>query len=403
MRVRFAGQLVDGFVLERVDESGARRAGWPTWSKVVSPEPVLRAGGRASWPARWPTATPAPSPTCCAWPSRPATPGPRGRADAPAPTATAAGDRPADPDAGWAALPGRARRSCGALRGRAGRRGRCWTALPGEDWPARLAEAVAATVAGGRGARRGGAGRPRPRPARRRADRAARPGPARRAARRARARPSGTGAFLRGQPRRRCRWSSAPGRRRSRRSADLGLVAIWDDGDDLHAEPRAPVPARPRGAADPGPARPAPRRWSAASPAPPRRSCCVETGWAQEIVGRPRRRLRGARPGGRARPATTRSWPATRPRPRPGCPAWPGGRPGTRCAAGAPVLVQVPRRGLPAVGVLRRVPHPGPLPALRRAAGAALVARRRRPAAGAAGRPPTTPARTAAAGGCGRR
>ena len=24
--------------------------------------------------------------------------------------------------------------------------------------------------------------------------------------------------------------------------ADLGLVAIWDDGDDLHAEPRAPYP-----------------------------------------------------------------------------------------------------------------------------------------------------------------
>ena len=24
--------------------------------------------------------------------------------------------------------------------------------------------------------------------------------------------------------------------------ANLGLVAIWDDGDDLHAEPRAPYP-----------------------------------------------------------------------------------------------------------------------------------------------------------------
>ena len=24
--------------------------------------------------------------------------------------------------------------------------------------------------------------------------------------------------------------------------ADLGLVVIWDDGDDLHAEPRAPYP-----------------------------------------------------------------------------------------------------------------------------------------------------------------
>src|SRR5262249_56636591 len=24
--------------------------------------------------------------------------------------------------------------------------------------------------------------------------------------------------------------------------ADLGLVVLWDDGDDLHAEPRAPYP-----------------------------------------------------------------------------------------------------------------------------------------------------------------
>ena len=24
--------------------------------------------------------------------------------------------------------------------------------------------------------------------------------------------------------------------------ADLGLVVVWDDGDDLHAEPRAPYP-----------------------------------------------------------------------------------------------------------------------------------------------------------------
>ena len=23
---------------------------------------------------------------------------------------------------------------------------------------------------------------------------------------------------------------------------DLGLVVLWDDGDDLHAEPRAPYP-----------------------------------------------------------------------------------------------------------------------------------------------------------------
>ena len=35
---------------------------------------------------------------------------------------------------------------------------------------------------------------------------------------------------------------SAPVPRRSRPSHDLGLVVIWDDGDDLYAEPRAPYP-----------------------------------------------------------------------------------------------------------------------------------------------------------------
>ena len=39
-----------------------------------------------------------------------------------------------------------------------------------------------------------------------------------------------------------CASSSAPGRPRSRRCATSGCVVIWDDGDDLHAEPRAPYP-----------------------------------------------------------------------------------------------------------------------------------------------------------------
>src|SRR5262249_10475790 len=59
--------------------------------------------------------------------------------------------RPAKPDpAGWAPYPA-GRAFLTALAD--GRNPRAvWTALPGEDWPARLAEAVAATVHGGRGA-----------------------------------------------------------------------------------------------------------------------------------------------------------------------------------------------------------------------------------------------------------
>ncbi|HEX9334229.1 MAG TPA: primosome assembly protein PriA, partial [Pseudonocardiaceae bacterium] len=42
VRVRFAGQLVDGFVLERVAESG-HKGKLAFLEKVVSPEPVLSA------------------------------------------------------------------------------------------------------------------------------------------------------------------------------------------------------------------------------------------------------------------------------------------------------------------------------------------------------------------------
>ena len=138
----------------------------------------------------------------------------------------------------------------------------------------------------------------------------------------------------------------------------LGLVAIWDDGDDLHAEPRAPYPharevlltrAQLAGAAAlvGGFARTAEAQ------------LLVETGWAREIVA-DRATRAGADARRSRRPATTRSWPATRARPPPGCPAWPGRPPGTRCAAGAPVLVQVPRRGYLPVGRLRRTAAPRP-------------------------------------------
>ena len=141
--------------------------------------------------------------------------------------------------------------------------GRC----PGDDWAELVAEAVVATAASGRGAL---VVRPRP-PRRDRVDGALtdRLGEGRHVALRA---DSG--------PAKRYRAFLAVGRGAVRivvgtRAAafapvhDLGLVAIWDDGDDLHDEPRAPYPhAREvllMRAQDTGCARPACRRMRAVS------------------------------------------------------------------------------------------------------------------------------------------
>lgn len=120
-----------------------------------------------------------------------------------------------------------------------GRRPRAvWNAMPGEDWPARLAEAAAATAAGGRGAvlvvpdvkdaaRVEGAlralvGKDGF------AELNASLGPSARYRRFLRC--------LRGEVR------IAVGTRSAGYAPvrDLGLVAIWDDGDDLYDEPRSP-------------------------------------------------------------------------------------------------------------------------------------------------------------------
>ena len=169
VRVRFAGRLVDGYVVERVAEASEHAGRLAFLDKVVSPEPVLAPGGAASWPARSPTTTPARWPTCCGWPCRPGTPGPRPRA---------ASDRAARPAAsartpgGWDALRHRARparrrpRRChgagglvGAARPDLARR----AGPPGRHRARRRP----------RGARRA-ARPPRRRPGRRRADRAGR-------------------------------------------------------------------------------------------------------------------------------------------------------------------------------------------------------------------------------------
>ncbi|HEY8479909.1 MAG TPA: primosomal protein N', partial [Spirillospora sp.] len=115
-----------------------------------------------------------------------------------------------------------------------------WTALPGSDWTAAVARAVAVALAGGRGALVVVAdGRDVAR-----VDAAlteelgegahvaltAEPGPAERYRRWL--------AVLRGSAR------AVVGTRAAMFApvADLGLVVLWDDGDDVHAEPHAPYP-----------------------------------------------------------------------------------------------------------------------------------------------------------------
>src|SRR6266545_677197 len=143
VRVRFAGQLVDGYLIARAD--GSAHPGRLTYlDRVVSPEPVL--GPEVVALAR---AVAQRYAGTLADVLRLAVPPRHARAEA------ASFDVPAGPvgapdPAGWAAYPAGRPYLAALADGRAPRA--VWTALPGEDWPARLAEAVTATVHGGRGA-----------------------------------------------------------------------------------------------------------------------------------------------------------------------------------------------------------------------------------------------------------
>ena len=233
VKIRFAGQDVDGYVVERAATSGHSGSLAPL-RRVVSAEPVLtpqvaalsadiaeRYAGTRSDVLR------------LAVPARHATTEQQPSAPAPAFTRDVGAG-----EAAWALHePGVAflRHLAEGAAPRA-----VWTAAPATDWPVLVAHAVAATYAAGRGALvcvpdgkdvarvdaalaavlgkghhvalTAGVG-----PARRYRDFLAVSRGARRVV-------IGTrGASL------------APVR-------DLGLVVIWDDGDDLHAEPRAPYP-----------------------------------------------------------------------------------------------------------------------------------------------------------------
>lgn len=232
VKVRFAGQDVDGFVVARAGASDHDGRLAPL-RRVVSAEPVLspaiaelcrriaeRYAGVSSDVRR------------LAVPPRHATT--EKQASAPAPPLGSI----AVPEADWAAYPA-ASAYLRHLRG-GGAPSAVWGAAPGEDWPRLLAHLAAVTLAGGRGSiicvpdHRDVA----------RVDTALRDllGPDQHVTLQAEAGPG---------PRYRDFLVISRGARRivvGTRSAafapvhDLGLVAVWDDGDDLHEEPRAPYP-----------------------------------------------------------------------------------------------------------------------------------------------------------------
>jgi primosomal protein N' (replication factor Y) (superfamily II helicase) len=236
VRVRFSGRLVSGYLVERA-EATEHHGKLAFLERVLSPEPVLtseiaglaravadRYGGtladvlRLAIPPRHAAAEAAASP-----PAAPA-------AQTPALSS---------PDPGsWARYPAGPSFLRALADGRAPRA--VWSALPGPDWPDEIARAAAAAAASGRGTliivpdardlARIEAALAAALGAEPFASLSAQLGPAERYRRWL--------TVLRGQVRVVAGTRSAMFAPVER----LGLVVIWDDGDDLHAEPRAPYP-----------------------------------------------------------------------------------------------------------------------------------------------------------------
>ena len=266
VRVRFAGRLVDGFVLERA--AGSEHAGRLAFlEKVVSPEPVLapevlalaravadRYAGTLADVLRL-AVPPRHARVEAAAAGQPAQPARRARRNGRPPRA---GPR----------YPARHRAARCRARRRDGPRPsgrRC----PGPTWPDGSPMAAAA-LAGGRGALVVRPRPPRPRPGRRRADAPCSAPASTSRSPPSSARPSATGAGC-GSAEARSARSCGTRAAMFAPVRDLGLVAVWDDGDDLHAEPRAPYPHVRERARPAGHRRGRCARSSAGWPAPPRR------------------------------------------------------------------------------------------------------------------------------------
>ena len=221
VRVRFAGRLVDGYVLSRSASSAHRLA--PL--KVVSPEVVLTP--EVAQVARAVADRYAGS---LADVLRLAVPPRHARAER-LPSSVPSGAVPYRPD-GLDRYAGGSRYLAALAAGRSPRA--VWSALPGRDWPGEVADAVRATVASGRGAL------------------VVLPDARDVAVLRA-VLPEAVALQAGEGPEARYRRFLAASRGVARvvvgtraaafaPVAGLGLVVVWDDGDDLHAEPRAPYP-----------------------------------------------------------------------------------------------------------------------------------------------------------------
>lgn len=232
VRVRFAGQLVDGFVLDRADESG-HDGKLAFVERVVSAEPVLapEIAELAREVADRYAGT-------LADVLRLAVPPRHARVEAEAAAEPVA--PPEAPEAGpWEAYPTGPQYLAALAAGHAPRA--VWTALPGPDhWPAAVATAVRAALAAGRGAV---VVAPDGRDvARLDAALTEALGPGRHVALTAGLGPAER--YRRWLAVRRGAVRAVVGTRAAQFApvAGLGLVVLWDDGDDTHAEKHAPYP-----------------------------------------------------------------------------------------------------------------------------------------------------------------
>ena len=239
VKVRFAGQDVDGFILERVGASdhGGRLS---PLRRVVSAEQVLtpevfrlaravadRYAGTLSDVLR------------LAVPPRHAQiegeAGNSGEDAVPSPGGQAEQPPEPGPWADYAAGPAFVHRLAGGQAPRA-----VWTALPGQHWAEAIATAVAATLASGRGVLV-------VLPDRRDVDTleavlVATIGPGRHARLEADLGPAARYRAYLALLRNRVRVAVGTRAAAFAPVSDLGLAVLWEDGDDSHVEPRAPYP-----------------------------------------------------------------------------------------------------------------------------------------------------------------